>query len=94
VADVTAKGYNVGSAFAICTKAGQRAGYFKAGTRDLTPKGQAADKALRRKPGYKEKVTAYKMAIGEALCDESAFWDTLDAHGQIVEFTALLDEML
>lgn len=54
------------AAFAICKATGNKAGYYKAGTKDLTAKGKKAVGKKQRDPEHKEKKMDYERAIGRA----------------------------
>jgi hypothetical protein len=64
VVGVMGKGRSKESAFAICTSQGQKAGYYDAGTRTLTDKGQSAVTKAKRDPEHDEVVDEYERLAG------------------------------
>jgi len=63
VAKLTGKGKSTESAFAICTAAGQKAGYYKAGTKELTAKGREAAARHAGEEEHATKVGEYEAGI-------------------------------
>lgn len=63
VADVTAQGKETDTAFAICTKQSQKAGYTEPGTRTMTGKGKKREKQLAQKKDMPAKQAAFEKAI-------------------------------
>ena len=64
VADVAGQGKDTEAAFAICTAQQQKAGYAEPGSRALTGKGQAREKAFKGKRDMGAKRAAYLAATG------------------------------
>lgn len=63
VADVTATGKELGSAFAICTAQSQKSGYTKKGSSKMTGKGAARERAFKNAPDMDQKNADYERAV-------------------------------
>lgn len=66
VADLIADGKDKAAAFAICKAGGNKAGYFKPGSTELTGKGKARSAALAKEPDMAAKGQAYQSILVRA----------------------------
>lgn len=63
VADLVAQGKDTSAAFAICKAGGNKAGYFKPGSMELTGKGKQRSKELAKEPDMGAKEKAYQALL-------------------------------